>query len=140
MATNLPKKQPGKQQGPEGNPIRDLHKLMEKQQFGSMEEMVAFTQKISQAPIPAFKAENEKEEAEELAIEALELNGEAQKELLLEALDLDPDCILAYHVLGAAEISPAIALAFYERGTAIGRIASRAWNTQGEQGAFLAHP
>lgn len=124
MATKLPKKKPGKQpakQAPSvGDPMRDLHKLMEKQQFGSKEEIEAFLTQISKGPIPEFEPENDQEEAEELVYEAMELEGEAQKELIMEALDLDPNCIAAYHLLGDAEIHPAIALAFFERGIMIG--------------------
>lgn len=124
MATKIPKKKAGKQPGMQaptgGNPMRDLHKLLEKQQFGSVEEVEAFMTRISKGPIPEFEPENEQEEAEVLVYQAMELEGEAQKELIMEALDLDPDCIAAYHVLGDAEMSPAIALAFYERGIAIG--------------------
>lgn len=120
-----PKPKSGSKAAPAGiptgsNPMRDLHKLMEKQQFGSKEQIEAFLTQLSKGPIPEFEPENDKEEAEELVYEAMELEGEAQKELIMEALDLDPDCIAAYHVLGDAEIHPAIALAFFERGIGIG--------------------
>lgn len=100
--------------------MHDLHKLLEKQQFGSMAEIEAFMEQVSKGPIPKLEPENEKEEAEDLVYEAMDLEGDEQKNLIMEALDLDPDCIAAYHVLGDAEISPAIALAFFERGIVIG--------------------
>lgn len=124
MATKLPKKKPGKQSGKHqaavGDPGRDLHKLLEKQQFGSMAEIEAFMRKISKGPIPKFEPESEQEQAEELAFEAMQLEGEERKELLMDALMLDPDCIQVYYALAAAESHPAIALAFYERGLHIG--------------------
>jgi len=129
MATKLPKKksathrtskQPTQPPVPPGNPMRDLHKLMEKQQFGSMEEIEAFMQKYTKEPIPEFEPETEEEQAEELAYDALQLDGEEARDLLMEALTLDPDCILAYYALGAAETHPAIALAFFERGVILG--------------------
>jgi tetratricopeptide (TPR) repeat protein len=121
MATKLPKKKASKKPAvAAGHPMRNLHKLLDKQQFGSMEEVEAFMQQISKAPIPEFEPENEHEQAEELAYDALEQEGEERKLLLLEALTLDPDCILAYVALGADEFHPAIGLAFYERGIHIG--------------------
>lgn len=100
--------------------MHDLHKLLEKQQFGSMAEIEAFMEQVSKGPIPTFEPETEQEEAEELVYRALELEGDDQEELLMEALDLDPECIAAYHALGAAEHHPAIAIAFYERGISLG--------------------
>ncbi len=58
MAKQLPPKpKPGSKTAPAGiptgsNPTLDLHKLMEKQQFGSLAEVEAFKQKVSKAPIP----------------------------------------------------------------------------------------
>lgn len=124
MATKIPKKKAGKKTAqapaPAGNPMRDLQKLLGNQQFGSVEEVEAFMQQISKEPIPTFEPENEQEQAEELAYDALEMEGEERKELLMEALTLDPDCILAYFAMGADEFHPAIGLAFYERGISIG--------------------
>jgi hypothetical protein len=68
------------------DPMRDLHKLMEKQQFGSKEEIEAFLTQISQGPIPEFEPENDQEEAE-VVYEAMELEGEDQKELIMDKDD-----------------------------------------------------
>lgn len=100
--------------------LRDLHKLLEKQDFQSEKELEDFIQKLSEGPIPSFVPDTEAEQAEELVYEAMGLDAEEQRELLMEALDLDPDCIAAYHALGAAEMHPAIAMAFFERGIALG--------------------
>ncbi|MCC6400239.1 MAG: hypothetical protein IT227_05695 [Flavobacteriales bacterium] len=100
--------------------MHDLHKLLEKQQFGSMAEIEAFMEQVSKGPIPKFEPGTEQEEAEELVYRAMDLEGDDREELLMEALDLDPECIAAYHALGAAEHHPAIAIAFYERGISLG--------------------
>lgn len=100
--------------------MRDLHKLLAKQDFQTKEEIEAFMQKISQGPIPEFEPENDEELAEEMVHEAMSLGPAEQRELIMEALDLDPDCIAAYALLGWEEGHPAIALAFYERGVSIG--------------------
>lgn len=115
-----PAKKPAKQPPTGGDPMRDLQKLLQKQDFNSMAEIEAFMKKISKGPIPIFEPEGDEENAEDLIYQAMELEGEAQRELIMEALDLDPDCIAAYHLLGLLEVHPAIALAFYERGLTIG--------------------
>ncbi len=120
-----PKPKPGTKAAPAGlptdsNPMRDLHKILEKQEFGSMEEIEAFMTQIAKGPIPKFEPETDQEEAEELVYQAMDLEGEERKELVMEALDLDPGCIAAYHALGDAEGHPAIAIAFFERGIALG--------------------
>jgi len=125
MATKVPKKKASKQATHKtargaGDPMRDLHKLLEKQNFQTMEEMEAFMQKVSKGPIPEFTPDNNKDLAEELVREAMGMDPDEEKEAIMEALDLDPDCILAYVALGQAEVHPAIALAFFERGISIG--------------------
>jgi tetratricopeptide (TPR) repeat protein len=76
--------------------------------------------KISKGPIPMFESESDQDEAEDLVYKAMELDGWDRTELITEALDLDPECIPAYHVLGDPEQHPAIAIAFFERGINIG--------------------
>jgi tetratricopeptide (TPR) repeat protein len=105
-----------------GDAMRDLQRLMAKQNFESMEDIEAFMKEIVKGPIPKFEPDedDDKEVAEELVYRAMEVDEEEARELLDEALMLDPDCIMAYASLAALETNPAISLAFYERGISIG--------------------
>ena len=100
--------------------MHDLHKLLAKQKFESMEDVEAFMKEVSKGPIPQFEPEGDKERAEQMAYEAMQLDDDDARDMLDEALILDPDCIMAFAGLGALEPNPAIALALYERGIAIG--------------------
>lgn len=104
----------------ESNLIRDLHKLLEKQDFKNEAEINAFLEKMAGQPIPQFEPETGEDQAEELVAEAYSLPPDEGRVQVEEALELDPDCIVAYEYLGAMEEHPAIAIAFFDRGVTLG--------------------
>jgi tetratricopeptide (TPR) repeat protein len=62
-----------------------------------------------------------KEQAEQLVHSASGMGQVYGRELLEDALDLDPDCIFAYEMLGEFEESSVIANVFFEKGITLGR-------------------
>lgn len=106
--------------GPGSSLIRDLHKLLEKQNFKSEAEINAFLEKMTGQPVPEFVSDTGEDQAEELVMEAYSLPPKRGREQVEEALSLDPDCIAAYEFLGSVEEHPAIAIAFFDRGVTLG--------------------
>jgi tetratricopeptide (TPR) repeat protein len=102
------------------NLVRDLHKLLEKQDLKSEAEVNAFLEKIAGQPIPHFEPESGEDQAEELVIEAYSLPPDEGREQVEEALVMDPECITAYEYLGEREDNPAIAIAFFSHGVTLG--------------------
>lgn len=103
--------------------LADLHRLLSTQKFKSKEEVDAFMQQFIGEPLPSFPKEalSDEEQAQDLIFEARDTNPIHARELIVQALDLDPDCIEAYEQLGLMEGEPAIALAFFEKGVMIGK-------------------
>ena len=103
--------------------MKDLHRLLDKQNFQSEEEVKAFMNSLMGKPIPMIAPEDltPEEQAEDLIAEAEGLPPAKARKKIQEALALDPDCIAAYILLGGLEADPKAALKHLEKGVAIGR-------------------
>jgi len=103
--------------------LTDLHRLLETQDFKSIEQANEFLESIKDQPIPSFPNEalTDKEIAQDLVVEAHGLPQILGKLKVEQALELDIDCIEAYEYLGSLEQTAEIAMVFYEKGVEIGR-------------------
>lgn len=110
----------GSPAGPGSSLIRDLHKLLEKQDFKNEAEINAFLEKMTGQPISEFVSDSEEDQAEEMVMEAYSLPPKKGRKKVEDALIVDPDCIAAYEYLGSMEEHPAIAIAFFDRGVTLG--------------------
>jgi tetratricopeptide (TPR) repeat protein len=102
----------------------DFHRLLAAQNFSSEQDVKDFMEKMIGQAIPEFPDEilSGPERAEDLIFKASEQqNFDKALVLIHEALNLDPDCIPAWDLLGQTEPHPLIALTFFEKGIAIGR-------------------
>lgn len=108
---------------PPNDPMKDLHRLLSKQEFQSQEELQAFLNSLMGKPIPMMHPEDltPEEQAEDLAMEAMRLPPAQAKKKLQQALELDPESITAYSALAQLERTPQAALKHYEKAIAIGR-------------------
>ncbi len=105
--------------------MSDLGRLLDTQDFKSVEEINQFMSKFMNEPIPSFPPEvlTDAEKAQDLVFSAHEENNPMKAvQLVMEALELDPDCIEAYEFLGGQSDFPPFATAFYEKGVSIGRV------------------
>jgi len=103
--------------------MNDLIKLMEKQNFKSEEEVKKFMEGIIGKPIPKVMDEATKNSdiAVDLVHEAYKLSTVKARKNIQYALEMDPDCIEAFELLGSLEPAMEIATAFFEKGISIGR-------------------
>jgi tetratricopeptide (TPR) repeat protein len=101
----------------------DLHRLLESQNFKTLEEAQKFMQSLIGKPIPSFPTEvlSTKEKAQDLIFEAYELSPVQGKLRAETALYLDIDCIEAYEYLASLEDTAEIAIIFFEKGVSVGR-------------------
>lgn len=102
--------------------MSDIGKLLEEQQFESLEEANAFLQGLlGSGKIPALPKHTPLEQAQDLMYEAWNSSGRRRVELALQALDLSKDCADAY-VLLAEEVAPSLpgAKELYEQGVKAG--------------------
>ncbi len=102
---------------------RDLHKVLEKQDFKNEEEIKTFLDGLIGQKIPelADLEMNDEETARELIYKARELSPIEARQNIEDALLFDPNCIDAYELLGSFEEEYAIAICFYKRGVDIGK-------------------
>jgi tetratricopeptide (TPR) repeat protein len=88
--------------------LRDMHKVIEQREFGSVEEVNRFLQGLSGDQIHKLASEqpqSPQEQAQELAYDAMEAETlEDAQRLAREALQLDPNCVDALAFL--AETTP----------------------------------
>jgi tetratricopeptide (TPR) repeat protein len=105
------------------NFMKELHRLLEKQDFNSEEEVQEFMNGIMKNGMPSFPPEelSDKEKAQEMVFAAYEQTPDKAKEYTEAALLLDPNCIEAYEYLGDIEDSVPVSMVFYEKAIAIGR-------------------
>ncbi len=95
MATKK-KKSPKSPSGPISaeSALRDLRKMLEGKNFDSIEDANAFLSSLSGAPIPHSAPALPKDQAQELALEAMSATTAlSARKLALQALKLDPDCV-----------------------------------------------
>ncbi|CAN5808100.1 hypothetical protein BH24BAC1_BH24BAC1_38180 [soil metagenome] len=103
--------------------MADLQRLLQTQNFKSKEELEQFMNSLMGSPIPSFPKEalSAQEQAEDLVFAARELPPAQARKKAKEALQLDPDCIAAYELLGHLSTTPEAARRQYAKGEAIGR-------------------
>jgi tetratricopeptide (TPR) repeat protein len=109
--------------------MRDLTRLMEQQNFASLEEANAFLANLTGKPLPSFAPQDLSplEQAQELIYQAFEAHGAKRVKLAKEALKRSPDCADAYVLLAEEDAkSPLKAKALYEQGV---KAAERALGT-----------
>jgi tetratricopeptide (TPR) repeat protein len=106
--------------------MRDLHRVLEGRDFGSVGEMNVFLNSLTgqglQEAIQDAAPLSPKEEAQELAFDAMEAETAAQAEKLARrALEKDPDCVDALVLLAEIESnSPREIIAALEKAVAAG--------------------
>jgi tetratricopeptide (TPR) repeat protein len=105
------------------SPMTDLNRLLARQNFKDKKELEAFLNNLMGKPLDDYPKIDltPKEQAQDLVFEAYELTPVKAKKNIEKALDLDPNCIEAYEYLASREKKAEKALAFFEKGIAIGR-------------------
>ncbi len=105
------------------DPMKDLHRLLGKQEFQSENDLKVFLNSLMGKPLPMMSPEDltPQEQAEDLVAEAADLPPAKARKKIQEALALDPDCIDAYVALGGLEVDIKTSLKHLEKGAAIGR-------------------
>lgn len=105
------KRRPGKAKKTQANPMTDrrsmdkmmadVGRLLESQEFDSIEEMNAYLQQVmaSGEPIPSTAPRTPLEEAQELMYDAFEASGKQRIKLAKKALTISEDCADAYVLL-----------------------------------------
>lgn len=84
--------------------MSDLGKLLEQQEFESIEEANEFLAQFMGAPLPEMPPETPLEEAQELMYEAWETPSPRRRvQLAKQALQISPDCIDAYVALAESD-------------------------------------
>jgi tetratricopeptide (TPR) repeat protein len=103
--------------------MADLQRLLKSQNFKTAEEAESFIKQMTQHTIPSFEKEalSIEEQAEDLVMEAYELDQEGGLDNVLDALELDPECIMGYEYLGNLQPLPQLAIPYYAYGVQIGR-------------------
>ncbi len=105
------------------DPMKDLQRLLQRQDFKSEDELNQFLSGLLGNTIPTFpdmKLTN-KEKAQDLVEAAYNLPPAKAKKTIEKALHLDPDCIEAYEFLATTSSSEALSLTYLEKGIEIGK-------------------
>ena len=103
--------------------MTDFNRLLARQNFKNEKELQAFLDSLmgkSLYDLPKMDLTPE-EQAQDLVSEAYELSPVKAKKNIEKALKLNPNCIEAYEYLASRERKAEKALAFFEKGIAIGR-------------------
>jgi tetratricopeptide (TPR) repeat protein len=104
--------------------MADLHRVLEEQDFESMEEANAFLQKMVESgePVPSSKPETPLGEAQDIIYQAWEARSRSQRvKLAKQALAISTDCADAYVLLAQESArNPEEALDFYRQGVEAG--------------------
>lgn len=101
--------------------VRDLHRHLAEQDFGSVEEVSTFLDTVdSLDQIPHPEPATPEERAQELVDEALESRDRRRAILARRALEVWPDCVEAYVLLAEIGDSPEAAIDLYRQGIAAG--------------------
>jgi len=97
--------------------MNDLHRLLGTQDFKNEDDLKSFLDSIAGKKIPSFSknALNNKEQAQDLVLEAYELTPVKARKKIEKALELDPDCIEAYEYLSGCESSLELESVFLEK-------------------------
>lgn len=98
-----------------------VHRLFQEQDFGSLEEAVAFGNvHLVGAKIPHRPGRTPLDRAQDLIYDAFEQRGRQRVRLARQALEVSGDCADAYVLLAEAAPSSRKALELYEQGVAAG--------------------
>ena len=101
--------------------LGQIHRLLEGQDFATIEEANAFLkQALLGGSPPTFAPRTPLDEAQELVYRALETSGPRRVRLAREALARSPDCADAYVLLAEATSDPKQARRLYEEGMEAG--------------------
>ncbi len=103
--------------------MTDLTRLLEEQEFESIEEINAYLSKFSGSgqPIPSRAPATPLEQAQELIYQAWDSPARRQRiKLAKQALKLSEDCADAYLILAEESLSPEEAIEYLEQGVAAG--------------------
>jgi|694.fasta_scaffold23876_2 tetratricopeptide (TPR) repeat protein len=100
--------------------MRDLQRLLSKQHFASEQELEAFLNRMMAEGIPEFEPTTEEEQAEALVDEGFNSEALRAVDLARQALELDPQCIPAFDLLGRCEALEPIRAAYFKRGVDLG--------------------
>lgn len=102
--------------------LADVGKLLEEQEFETMEEVNAFLEQMMASGMPTARpAETPLEKAQEVMYEAWEAEGKQRIRLARRALKISEDCADAYVLLAEEEArTPQKARELYEKGVAAG--------------------
>lgn len=103
--------------------MTDLQRILATQDFKSEEELNAFLNKLMEQEIPSFPTEalSFEEQAQDLVYEAYNLPPVKGKQKVIQALELDCDCIAAYEYLGLKDPIIEMGIAYFNMGVTIGR-------------------
>lgn len=101
----------------------DFQRLLSTKDFKTEKELTEFMNSLIGNELPSFPEETltNEEKAVDMVISAYDYDSGIALEKVMEALELDSDCIEAYEFLGNLYDFPAISDAFYEKGISIGR-------------------
>lgn len=105
-----------------GNPMKDLHRLMDRQKFDTIEDVEAFMKSMTGKPIPEIPLEEltDDELVEDLAEEAMNYPPHQQKEVLLRLAADHPTSMAPWLRLVSIAVTGAEMLNAVERGLAAG--------------------
>lgn len=105
------------------DPLKDLHRLLDKQEFKSEKDLKQFLDSMLMKPIPEINDEelSKEERAQDLVVEAYELPIRDAIKNIDIALNLNPDCIEAYEFMGTVQSRIDSALSYFEKGVNIGK-------------------
>ncbi len=101
--------------------LRDVKRMLSRQNFANIDEVNAFMEQISGQPIGAVEPANDRERAEDLVLAARgERSAAKRRRIISEALALDGDCVPAYLVLAEEAGSQSEALTHIGNAVAAG--------------------
>jgi tetratricopeptide (TPR) repeat protein len=105
--------------------MQDLHRLLSQQEFGSVEEVNQFMQRLMTSTggyVPEMSPRSPLEQAQDLMYRAWEAPNRTQRvKLARQALEISPDCADAFVMLAEENArTPAEARALYEQGMKAG--------------------
>jgi len=105
------------------DPLKDLHRLLDKQEFKSEKDLKKFLDSMLMKPIPEINTEDlsKEERAQDLVEEAYELPIRDAIKNIDIALNFNPDCIEAYEFMGQIHKRIDSSLSYYEKGVNTGK-------------------
>jgi len=98
--------------------IREIHRLLEEQDFANAEEANQFLARALAEGLPRREPETPREQAEELLEQASRARGRRVVLLARQALEVWPDCADAYSLLASRAPDPEAAVDLYLRALA----------------------